>query len=346
MKNFLFSIFTCLFLPILIYSQNENPTLFNHFYNEDTLHITIETDLKPLIRKKDSENYQAAYLTFINKKGERENWTIRLRARGNMRKSICFLPPLKVKFDKEEVKGRGLSGGRKFKLVTQCKGTKAYEQYVLQEHLIYKSYNILTEESFRIQLVYFTIKDTKGKMKTIKSFGFFIEPAKDLAERMEGIVIEPKIISPRGLEASTIDRMSIFQFMIGNTDWYIYNRHNLKILSTPRYRLGLVVPYDFDYSGLINAPYAAPHKWFPMESVRERFYIGYCRDDPTWTKNLQLFRDKKTEIIALFKNTPFLENYSRKSGIKYIEDFYEIIENKGRTKRMMKEHCDILIKRK
>ena len=63
--------------------------------------------------------------------------------------------------------------------------------------------------------------------------------------------------------------------MIGNTDWSVPNQHNCKVLSGMNIEhsdLGTIVPYDFDYSGLVDADYAVPYEGLALESVRERRY--------------------------------------------------------------------------
>ena len=36
------------------------------------------------------------------------------------------------------------------------------------------------------------------------------------------------------------------------------------------------IPYDFDFSGLVDAPYATPPDVLKIANVRQRFYRGYC----------------------------------------------------------------------
>ena len=75
-------------------------------------------------------------------------------------------------------------------------------------------------------------------------------------------------LNQRNIIPEMIDRMAIFNYMIGNTDWSVPNQHNCKVLSDPnsaRQNLGLIVPYDFDYCGIVNAPYAIPHEDFGIK---------------------------------------------------------------------------------
>ena len=59
--------------------------------------------------------------------------------------------------------------------------------------------------------------------------------------------------------------------MIGNTDWAVPNNHNVKLIYDKERKLAppLVVPYDFDYSGLVDASYAVPNEVIGTEKVTE-----------------------------------------------------------------------------
>jgi hypothetical protein len=70
--------------------------------------------------------------------------------------------------------------------------------------------------------------------------------------------------------------VALFEFMIGNTDWFIQNRHNLEFVVVPGHNLLVPIPYDFDYSGLVNAPYAVHHTSLELPSVEIRYYQGWC----------------------------------------------------------------------
>ena len=72
--------------------------------------------------------------------------------------------------------------------------------------------------------------------------------------------------------------MSIFQYMIGNLDWSVLKSHNIALF---RREDGTIIPlpFDFDYSGLVNAEYAVPPKALHLYSIRVRKYRGFCRSE-------------------------------------------------------------------
>ena len=123
-----------------------------------------------------------------------------------------------------------------------------------------------------------------------------------------------------------MDRVAIFQYMIGNTDWELPTMHNIIIMTSPSTTnpgLGLVIPYDFDYSGLINAYYAIPFPGLSIKSVTERYYLGICRDADVLKRELEEFSGKKEEFYSLINEFPYLREKEKKRIIKYLERFYD-----------------------
>ena len=64
--------------------------------------------------------------------------------------------------------------------------------------------------------------------------------------------------------------MSVFQYMVGNTDWSMVRFHNVEVSRTPR-GVYVPVPYDFDWTGLVSTRYARPNEGLGIRSVRQRF---------------------------------------------------------------------------
>jgi len=188
-------IISWLFIILLLNSnplvaQKDTLTLFETLYGEKIPHIHIKTKLKQIIRKKAKKENHVGTLTYKDKLGQEQEYTIKIRARGNMRNKVCFLPPLKIDFKKGDLEAAGIR--RDFddlKLVVRCKNSDAYEDYLLKEYLTYKLYNTLSDISFRVQLIKLTLEDTEGKQKNIEAHAFLIENKDELAERVNGRLI-------------------------------------------------------------------------------------------------------------------------------------------------------------
>lgn len=346
MKRFIGPVFFALLLSCLGPFATLLPaqSIFTSMQQEDTIQLIIETDLKALLRndrtKAPDPPYQEAVLRYTSADGQHHVRQIEVRPRGNMRREICSLPPLKIRFAKAELKAENLQPYRTLKLVERCHAPDWYNEFVLEEYLTYKLYNVITEESFRVQLADIRVVDSRGKGSDIQSYGFIIEPEDELAARLAGKPLEPRIVSPKALDTATFDRMALFQFMIGNTDWHVYNLHNLTLLALDKYRLPVAVPYDFDYCGLINTPYAAPHENKPIRSVRERYYMGMCRPEPRYQEVVDDFLNKEAQLFALVDGMPYLSPAYRQRYREYLESFFEIVRDPKFVKQHIERSCD------
>ncbi len=79
-----------------------------------------------------------------------------------------------------------------------------------------------------------------------------------MARRNGCEILEVERIPQERTNRHKINVLSVFQYMIGNTDWSVRALHNVVLLKEDPTALPIVVPYDFDWCGLVNAPYAVP----------------------------------------------------------------------------------------
>ncbi len=319
-------------------------TLFQSLYRTDILRLHLKTNLQKLLFDKAKKEKYPAQLVYIDENEKSINWTISVQARGNMRNKICALPPLKIDFAKADLKAAGLK--RKFddlKLVVHCKSEEQYDEFILREYLAYKLYHTLTNISFRVQLAHLTLEDVEGKVKTIETVAFLIENEAEMAARLNGSILSVPI-KQDALDPQLFDQFCLFQYLIGNTDWYVLNKHNLKILKLANYPSPIAVPYDFDYAGLVNAPYATPQEKLPLKAVQERYYLGLCREKGALNPTIQLFKEKKGDLLDVVGSFPYLNDKTQKPMLTYLNDFFEILENPDSCERRIIEHCDRYVK--
>src|SRR4030095_2695130 len=130
--------------------------------------------------------------------------------------------------------------------------------------------------------------------------------------------------------------VDVFQYMIGNTDWSVPGYHNIKLMRLRADSLSAPypIPYDCDFAGLVNASYASPREELGITSVRERLYRGFPRNMAEIEVTLQIFRDKKEDIHKLVNDFSILDSRSRKDFLKYVDDFYDMIDNKKAVERV------------
>ena len=124
-------------------------------------------------------------LTYYDPDGKIRKFSVKVRARGDFRRNteICTFPPLLVNFRKSEVKNTIFNNQDKLKLVTACQK----EEDVVEEYLIYKMYNLVTEMSLKVRLVKVVYIDDNTHKQVFERYSFFIEHEDQLAERNNAV---------------------------------------------------------------------------------------------------------------------------------------------------------------
>ncbi len=305
------------------------------FDSNDILKISIKCDLDEIFNDREEDsNYHDALMEF-----ESSFYVVQLKTRGIFRKkkTNCSIPPIWMKFNKEEMSGSIFSRYLKLKLVLPCYNSNTYEQNIIKEYLIYKIYNLLTDYSFKVRLIQLKIFDLDKNVKPINRYAFFIEPVENLGQRLNGQNLEVKNIHPNLTDNKLTNLMSVFQYMIGNTDWSVKALHNIKLLARDSMQKPVAVPYDFDNAGLVNASYAVPAPHLGIQSVRQRVYNGYYRPMDELQQTLNILRLKKDEIYTLVHSIKVLQKRHIDETIKYFDQFYKTLDH---TKRIQYELID------
>ena len=316
-----------------LYSVADTISDFGLFTKDEIFELSLRFDLTKYQRKKPKDEYLDAVLTYHISKTDSINKDVRLKSRGEFRNGYCTFPPIALNFKKAEFEKKDLRDIGKIKLVTHCESGN--EENLFREYLVYKLFNVLTDTSFRVRLVRINYINTFKKTRPISTYAFFIEPLDNLAERIGAIPVDLTTLSQTNILPSFMDRMAIFFYMIGNSDWSIPNQHNCKILARPLSStpdLGIVIPYDFDYTGFVNADYAIPPEGLGIESVRERIYLGICRDEETYLKALEDFIDKKESFYRVVNEFSLLSESSKKDMLRFLDGFYREIDDNSIVK--------------
>ena len=231
----------------------------------------------------------------------------------------------------------------KLKLVPQCGPGKDKEDYVLREYLAYKLFNVLTDTSFRVRLLTVNYIDSEKKRKPVKQFGIFLEPVDMLIARTNCIQIKSANLNQKSIIPRIMDRLAIFNFMIGNYDWSVPGQHNVLIIKSLNFdpnSLGIAIPHDFDWTGLVNAAYAIPTEEIGIENVRERLFIGVCRTKEVYSKELDLFLEKKEEFYKVINEFPYINQKAKKDMTDYLDGFFDqLVGNKDRILYNMMNTC-------
>ncbi|MFK8008239.1 MAG: hypothetical protein AB8H03_17915 [Saprospiraceae bacterium] len=321
-------ILLCLFSCQNTEEISDKPIIkFNKLISKDLLEITITTDLEFLFEKKDDpakneiEIFQKAKCEILRDGKQFFKGKIKVKKRGVTRKKICDISPVMMKFNK---KGKAF----KIKLVTPCQLNENAQQLVYKEYLIYKMYGDLTPHSFKTQLVNITYRDKKDKIPAIETTGFLIEEVNEAAERMTAKLLlhHEKI---KYLNQNSYRLFTMFQYCIGNTDWNLSKRHNIKLIRKYNSDSPIPIPYDFDYAGLVDAPYAIPHPQLPIDHVRERYFMWRGKSFDGFEEVIELFENRKPIMLQRIENFDLLKEEEKKEMIDYIESFFLELNQNG-----------------
>lgn len=319
------------------------------FRSHELLKIQLSGPLQQLNRERDKTKlYGPAELSYLAEDGSEVTLATHLEVRGNFRrqKDVCRFTQLRVLFDQESTKDSLFSHQTRLKLVTNCRpGKRTYQAYVLVEYLIYRMFNLLTDNSFKVRLVEMTYRDTRKNKTLHGSLGFFIEHKKRMAKRLDSEQIELNRVSSTQLDIHQAALVAVFQYMIGNTDWSILKGegqeeccHNAKLLETRDGRT-LGIPYDFDFSGMVNAEYAFPTTGIPIKTVRQRYYRGFCKHNDTLAEVFDLMRLRRSDISLMITEEPSLGDVKKKRILRYLQGFYDIIEDPRKVEKRLKKSC-------
>jgi len=299
------------------------------FASVEPLSVTLVADFKAINRDRDPNSKQRFPGTLKLEAGaDTPGIDVQIGARGHVRRMArtCDYVPLKLEFVKKATAGTVFAKQDALKLVVQCAGGGEFEQYLLREYLAYRIFNILSHRSYRARLARVSYVDRASGKSAGTRIGMFLEDDGDVARRMEGRIVELQRLLFNDLDIDTLMPMMIFEYMIGNTDYSIYALHNVRIVQRPDKSLH-PVPYDFDFSGLVNAPYALPARGLMLKTVVDRMYRGPCRRQEQVDPIIANFIAKKDLIRALPESIPGINRQSRDDARNYIDSFYGSIRS-------------------
>lgn len=310
------------------------------FASDQVVAFTLVGDFEAL-RQDRSEDPEDRPAILVLEDGD--TLEVGLRPRGHARRdpATCSFPPLRLDVKTKHADGTVFATQDKLKMVVPCRPERTgYEQYVLVEYLLYKAYAVITDQGLSARLARVHFVDTGGGREDFTSYAFLLEDDDALAARLggtlvdmpEGTGVRADVLNPR---QATV--MSIFQYLIGNTDWSDQALHNVKLIQG----LGLLVPvpYDFDVSGMVNAPYAIPDPILGLENVRERLYRGWCFPQVDTAPLVQTFLDRRSSVEEVFREAPFLTEDTRRDALRYLEGSYESLETAERAQRRLFRDC-------
>lgn len=308
------------------------------FEDSDFIDATLEGPLGELIDRPDEREQ----LPFAFRADGMEH-AIRVRLRGKSRLRVCELMPLRLNFRKDEVDGTLFAGQDKLKLVVPCHDSERAEKNLVEEYAAYRMFNLLTPASYRVRMLHMTFTDPERGDDT-RLHSFVLESSEQLAARLGGRESGHPEVSLAWFDARHMALVYVFQYLIGNTDWSLVRAdgeetccHNGTLVETGETLL--YVPYDFDLSGLVDAPYAYPPPDLRISRVTQRRYRGFCTDRRALQAALDTVVAKREEMNAVVRSLPVLSDRDKDRRISYLDQFFRAARDRERLLRRFEARC-------
>jgi len=334
------TIATCAFF-VSMYCNAEYPL----FEDQTTFDVIIEMPMKTIVKDAEDRPEVPGVLRYTDA-GSEVALDFTMSTRGHSRLEYCWFPPLSLNLKKKQVEGTLFEGQNKLKIVTQCRSGKTFKRYLFQEFGIYRGFNVLTDNSIRARQLSVTFRDSEGKRDDDVQPAFFLESDDEVAERLSMEPVKSSIVNPSQLDSKHASILTLYQYLIANTDWSVIKGaagepccHNGKVVITPGTTTGwIVLPYDFDQAGLIHTRYATPADGLGIRSVRQRLFRGRCLNLKHLDESIAKFNDFRPQIEEAL-NPPEIDKRSRKRALKYIDDFYEIVNDPKKREKKIEDNC-------
>lgn len=314
------------------------------FASEAPIRITIQAPFDSLMQNR--ERRDAVDSTVVDSSGLRLPAKVRLRGITRRTKEICDFAPLRIDFTAPPPATSEFSGQRRLKLVTHCRDRESFQQKTLLEYAAYKMYAALTPLSFGARLADISYLDANGRPIMTRK-GFFIEDLDDVGARNAvpvpkvGQVIRVAELAPRAAA-----RYALFQNLIGNHDWSMRASppgeeccHNARLLGTLTPGGITPLPYDFDFSGFVGAPYAKPPDLLRISNVRQRQFRGYCAHQADTIAALGELAAARPRILAALAAVPGLDAPTRATATAYLDQGFRDGADPARAWPAMARTC-------
>ena len=322
---------------LLLDSEDKEGTIsiFDYLYEvaDTSTVLTIQTDVDHLMKTKEMKEYQPALVTISDSQDESMVFDSRVKVRGNMRKQLCTLPPLKIDFNKTELRSRGFSNKDKIKIVLQCMDSLSREISMKKEHLVYELYREVDTLGLRSKLIKVNLITDEHDSNQYQ--GFILEDEENLARRVGGKVIEKGIVKPQSMNRLAYLKMAFFQYMIGNNDWSVGLRKNIETVLLGNEKRLFAVAFDFDYSAIVGQEYAVPKHIFPPMTYDERVFRlnDLTKDELNMIK--EYFNEKRNDFYRIINNATYLSKKVRNIFKSDIDNFYNVINSRKKSKVLL-----------
>ncbi len=292
------------------------------FDERDILEVELITDLPALQADRGEDvDYHDARLRYFTATDTTE-LDVELRARGHFRRKpqVCDFPPLKLKTRFRQAQGTLFEMQPEIKLVCHCRG----DIYVMREYMLYRVYDILSAYSLQVRPARITYRDASDSLPPETHFAFFLEHQDVMARRIDARQIEEAYLQPEQIDQDNLALVSIFNLMIGNTDWDVTLEKNLRIMQPADRPAPILIPYDFDWSAAVDAPYTDL-----SESYDRRKYRGICVDEERYRRWVGHILARAELLLEVYQDFDWPSGRERRQALRYLRQSLDLLRENG-----------------
>jgi hypothetical protein len=317
------------------------------FASPAVLELTLSGPFIQIDNERDKDKEYTAALTYLTEDGTRVELDVGLQVRGNyrLRKNVCRHSQLWLDFRTRDAAGTLFENQDKVKLAVQCRSSDAYRAALVREFQAYRFFAQLSGLSFATRLARITYHDPAYPRRDRTELGFFIEHQERLAARLDLQDVELNRIAETEVDGTQGSLVAMFMYMIANTDYSLVIGedgdeccHNAKLLRTPG-GFYAPIPYDFDMSGYVDAPYASPSPQLQQRSIRQRIYRGYCAFNELLDTTVARFNLQRDALNGIMEDTTHISAGQAARSREYIDGFYDVINDPAEVSAEILRRC-------
>lgn len=330
-----------LFIHAGIYLAAQAPTVapstvFEKITAVEGIELTLEADLTTFVGQKKTNNYIPGKL----KMKDGKTYTVELRPRGRYRRKVSQVPPMKIRFDEKEIQAEGLDTLNEIKIALPSVHSEQGNELIIKEYLAYRMFEKISDAHFRARLVKLNLVDTNAKGSGKKKlYAIVIEDEEEVARRLGGEPEDEFGVKIEKFDQQQVALVVMFQYLIGNTDWDLPMHRNVELIKRNNGDKILALPYDFDFSGLVSAPYASPSSESGVKTVRDRFLMSCGVDAEALKSAVGQLKSNEKEFYKICR-CKYLSNEASIAMVKFLESFFKNMEGKDEAPVVMGERRD------
>lgn len=304
------------------------------FESSEIIDISLTAPFRLIDEERDREKEYEGTLSYTSDAGETVVLDASFQVRGNwrLREENCDYSQLWIDLKRGQTPGTLFANQNRLKLVVQCKRQGRYADLLVKELQAYQMFEQFSQYNFDTRLVNASYVDSEREGRSRTHLAFFIEHQNRLQDRFGMEEVELNSIEIEQMNESQASLVTLFMFQLGNTDYSIKEGfegdeccHNSKLLLSDSGEY-FAIPYDFDGSGYVNAPYAGnPSPAMGIRNNRQRRYRGFCWHNEALTGAVATMVEARDEIAAITADETRVNARTARSSSNYVEEFFEIL---------------------